>query len=127
MSAAATSATRATAPRITSSWPANTSSSSSVTARRASRARGATSSRVIPTAASDMPASVRRPARPPRGGFGPVDDRSADDGFGLRPDQAGVDLLGPVAGDDVVGPDLAQHRDLVGAAGLLHPRATRAE
>ncbi len=48
MSSAATSPTRATAPRITSSWPANTSSSASVTASRASRARCATSSRVMP-------------------------------------------------------------------------------
>ncbi|TWH68747.1 hypothetical protein JD77_03745 [Micromonospora olivasterospora] len=45
MSAAATSPTWATDRRITSSWPAKTSSSSSVTASRDSRARCATSSR----------------------------------------------------------------------------------
>ena len=42
----ATSPIRATELRMTSSWPANRSSSSSVTASRASRARWATSSRV---------------------------------------------------------------------------------
>ena len=45
MSAAVTSPTRATACRITSSWPAKRSSSSSVTASRDRRARCATSSR----------------------------------------------------------------------------------
>src|SRR6185437_10281498 len=63
------------------------------------------------------PASVRRPARPPRGGFGPVDDRSADDGFGLRPDQAGVDLLGPVGGDEAGWPATAVRRRAGSAAG----------
>ncbi|CAO5229501.1 hypothetical protein FAGKG844_120122 [Frankia sp. AgKG'84/4] len=50
MSAAATSATRATADRIASSCGASASSSSSVTDIRDSRARWATSSRVIPMA-----------------------------------------------------------------------------
>ena len=50
-----TSPTRATAPRMTSSWPAKRSSSASVTASRASRARCATSSRVIaPVSAATM-------------------------------------------------------------------------
>ena len=53
MSSAATSLTRATAPRITSSWPAKRSSSSSVTASRASRARWATSARLMPRRAAD--------------------------------------------------------------------------
>src|SRR5690606_3221210 len=47
MSSAATSPTLATESRITSSWPANVSSSSSVTASLASLARCATSSREI--------------------------------------------------------------------------------
>ena len=78
------------------------SSSSSVTASRASRARCATSSRVIPTGASDMPASVRRGARPPRPGFrGPERRRRPQPttASARRADLAGVDLLGPVAGD----------------------------
>ena len=55
ISSAATSPTRATAPRMTSSWPANRSSSRSVTASRASRARCATSSRlIVPGESADM-------------------------------------------------------------------------
>ena len=44
----ATSLTRATAPMMSSSWPAKCSSSSGFSSRRASRARWATSSRVMP-------------------------------------------------------------------------------
>ena len=79
MSSAATSATRATDVMITSSWPANRSSSSSDSASRASRARWATSARLIVTScrASGRHVLAGRDTRHRRGRASPTILRGA--------------------------------------------------